>query len=459
WIRTWLTPTYGLDTSKKEKAGLFVEDLAVLLNHHWIRDKEVFAHKRLRVQLAANLILAGATATRPGALIGQLHYEDLEFQLFPPLSGEERPRMALKVSLKNIKRSGGKSEPKEFAFREDDILIYDPIIPIIALAFADDAFINEFRDPEDIYKLVVPVNSDRLRLQWKEGWRNRPVFRDVEDSEKGIRVAVDKALKYQKERGHLIRLGRSIGLAKALKWYDLRRGSGKKLNEALTPEERNKIMGHRQGDSRVYVQYYISTFNDADCQSICFGSAPQYDLVHLAGRLLRHSDAPTALTNQQKFEVNQDSKLVKYRRERTRALQELKSQGYRTRADAEGTNLVARYDCYKRKANRLSKKLKSERLQRAIEEFHDSVHVDEINRQLNGIKPADVIAPPSITYDLPERARVARLFSRAADMKVRDELHPLCMDLVRTTTQLCKRIESPYRRQAKGGRKAILYGK
>ncbi|KAJ0100633.1 hypothetical protein J7T55_001263, partial [Diaporthe amygdali] len=125
----------------------------------------------------------------------------------------------------------------------------------------------------------------------------------------GVRIAFDKPLPYAKERRHLIRLGRSIGLAKDPEWYDLRRGSGKKLNEALTPEERNKIMGHRQGDSKVYVQYYMSSFNDVDCQSICFGSAPQRDLIHLAGRLLRHAEAPTALTSQQKSEVSRDPDL------------------------------------------------------------------------------------------------------------------------------------------------------
>lgn len=203
----------------------------MLLNHHWIRDQEVFAHERLRVQLAANLILAGATATRPGALIGQLLYEHLEFQLFPPLErDDERPRVVLTVNLERIKRSGGKSESKEFAFREDDMLIYDPLIPIMALAFADSAFLNELKDPEDICKLVVPANSDRIRLRWKEEWLKRPVFRDVELSGGAVRISLTKALQYRKERHHLIRLGRSIGLAKALEWYDLRRGSGKKLN-------------------------------------------------------------------------------------------------------------------------------------------------------------------------------------------------------------------------------------
>ena len=230
WIHTYLTPTYGLDTTRKEKAGIFVEDLAALLNYHWIRDSEVFAHERLRVQLATNLILAGATATRPGALIGQLRYEHLEFQLFPPLASGERPRVVLRVNLEHIKRSGGRSEPKAFAFREDDMLLYDPLIPIMALAFADGAFSNEFKDAGDIYKLVVPADCDRIRLHWKDEWLGRPVFRDVEQSDGIVRVSPTKPLQYGKERRHLLRLGRSIGLAKSLEWYDLRRGSGKKLN-------------------------------------------------------------------------------------------------------------------------------------------------------------------------------------------------------------------------------------
>ena len=125
------------------------------------------------------------------------------------------------------------------------------------------------------------------------------------------------------------------------------------LTEQLTPEERNKIMGHRQGHSRVYVMYYMSAFIDVDCQSICFGSAPQHDLIHLAGRLLCHGDAPTALTDQQKFEVNQDLTLISYRQKRTKAMQQWKSHGFRSREDAEGTEMASRYDHYKKKADRL----------------------------------------------------------------------------------------------------------
>jgi hypothetical protein len=37
----------------------------------------------------------------------------------------------------------------------------------MALAFANNAFENDFTCPNDIYKLVVPPELDRIRLQWK----------------------------------------------------------------------------------------------------------------------------------------------------------------------------------------------------------------------------------------------------------------------------------------------------
>jgi len=82
--------------------------------------------------------------------------------LFPPLPGDDLPRVVLKVNLENIKRLGGELELKEFGFYKDNMLIYNPLIPIIGLVFADDVFINEFKDSEEIYKLVVPPNSDHL---------------------------------------------------------------------------------------------------------------------------------------------------------------------------------------------------------------------------------------------------------------------------------------------------------
>ncbi|KAK7219340.1 hypothetical protein V2G26_007343 [Clonostachys chloroleuca] len=185
-------------------------------------------------------------------------------------------------------------------------------------AFADVAFEDELTCPEQIYDMTVPEYLDRIRLLWKREWRERPLFRDVE----GLQIASNKALKYRKVRGLLIRLGRELGYAKKLEFYDLRCGSGQKLNKALTPEERNKAIGHRLGDSGIYVRYYMPNSIGADVQSIIFGSTPQTDLIQLnMGRLHRHQHAPKTLADQQKLEITQDPRLIRCAKKRKRVLE------------------------------------------------------------------------------------------------------------------------------------------
>ncbi|KAK3934412.1 hypothetical protein QBC46DRAFT_233777, partial [Diplogelasinospora grovesii] len=66
-------------------------------------------------------------------------------------------------------------------------------------------------------------------------------------------------------------------------------------------------------------------------------------------------------------------------------------------------------------------------------------------QQLNGIKQPDVIAPLIIEYNLPKRARLVRLFSRAINVTNKDKLYPLRIDLVKTLAMLYKQRESLYR--------------
>ncbi|PTD02536.1 hypothetical protein HYE67_005149 [Fusarium culmorum] len=332
--------------------------------------------------------------------------------VFLPLEGENRSQLALIVRLEDVKRTAGEKEPKVFAFREDDMLIYDPLVLIQALALADSAFHNNFQRPEDFHNLVVPPTTDRIRLLWKEEWLNRPVFRDVEQVDDDLLISTNKAISYQKERLNLIKLGRSLGIEKSLEWYDLRRGSGKQLNDALTPEERNKIMGHRKGDSSTYLMYYMSNFIDADCQSICFGSAPRHDIVRLAARLRYHKGAPKSLTPEQLSDIDTDQTLRMYLKKRMSAMTNLKDKGYRSMKDAIGTKMRDRYDKYNKKAAARRQKLKAQHLQQAIEQFHKAIHIEEVDRQLEGMKPAaEVIAPSGNTYEIQERAQVAQIFS------------------------------------------------
>jgi hypothetical protein len=74
-----------------------------------VRDTEVYAHERLRVQLSPFLDLAGCTATRPKALV-DVQYKDIEFQLFPPPIKGRPPIIVMRLNLKRVKRTGGKKK-------------------------------------------------------------------------------------------------------------------------------------------------------------------------------------------------------------------------------------------------------------------------------------------------------------------------------------------------------------
>lgn len=100
----------------------------------------------------------------------------------------------------------------------------------MALALADNAFENKFTSLAQIYNLVVPNGTDRIRLKWDDDWKKRPIFRDVEHTPTGVRISETKSLKYAKHRRYFVRLGRTCGYRKRLQWYDWRRGSGKRLN-------------------------------------------------------------------------------------------------------------------------------------------------------------------------------------------------------------------------------------
>lgn len=72
-----LTEEYGLDNSETEKPLLEADDFVEVLQYHWAFDINVFPHERQRVQVAAILLLAAFTGSRPAALLN-LEYRDLD---------------------------------------------------------------------------------------------------------------------------------------------------------------------------------------------------------------------------------------------------------------------------------------------------------------------------------------------------------------------------------------------
>ena len=87
----------------KNKAGLYVADLDLILHHHWVLDKEIYMYKRLCVQMAPIAAIAGATSTQPGALIGTLRYKYIEFHVFPLAPRSRWAHVGLVLTLNKIK--------------------------------------------------------------------------------------------------------------------------------------------------------------------------------------------------------------------------------------------------------------------------------------------------------------------------------------------------------------------
>ena len=123
--------------------------------------------------------------------------------------------------------------------------VFRPILPLIAFAFADDAFANEgIRTPADLFRLQVEdLDKNHLEVSWKASILDAPVFRSVEPGKTYISKTI--SLKYADFDFHLKRLGIFAGFPDGVRSYDLRRGTSSAIdNLEVTVAQRVQIMGH-----------------------------------------------------------------------------------------------------------------------------------------------------------------------------------------------------------------------
>src|SRR5439155_9709123 len=99
-----------------EKRAIYVQDLYSILHALWVDDTKAL-HGRIQVQLSLMLLLSGATATRPGALIESgsargsnkaLSYEHITLLKVCDTTDRECSTIVAKINLVHIKNSGGK---------------------------------------------------------------------------------------------------------------------------------------------------------------------------------------------------------------------------------------------------------------------------------------------------------------------------------------------------------------
>jgi hypothetical protein len=205
-------------------------------------------------------------------------------------------------------------------------------------------------------------------------------------------------------------------------------------------------MGNR-GD--VYERYYMPNFIARDTLAIYLGTTPRDDLIKAVGHLERHEDAPVRLTDAQKREIWNDPEVVSLLRCRERYAAKIKGQGYATIKAAVGTKYFTRHAEVQHEINSLKTKLGRKLLDKTIDKFHETVHSDEVERQMRGILPSnEVLNPSTIKYELEERATVARLlFQPFNDMSLQ-EVSQVRIQVVDAMVQLCSRQETPHQFKA-----------
>lgn len=178
--------------------------------------------------MGAILLLSGATATRPQALVESssargsnkaLLYKHITILKVRDAKNFNQTTTVALVSLVHIKNSGGKGRCKRFIFRLKSILAFCILSHLISLAIADDAFRRHYTSPEEIFRLEIPANKESLKVKFKKEMGERPIFRDIEMMTGCGEVLDTKAFPYQKCRDHYVWLGRVAGFEQLLELY------------------------------------------------------------------------------------------------------------------------------------------------------------------------------------------------------------------------------------------------
>lgn len=199
-------------------------------------------------------------------------------------------------------------------------------------------------------------------------------------------------------------------------------------------------MGHRGG---TYEQFYLPDFIGHDFQSIYFGTPAEEELIQRVTQIgiSRDEGAPIRLTDVQKLEVKSNPQLVRLMERRDCYRQQIQTKGFRPISKAMGTELYDKYEYTVRKIDSLRQTLNHNRLVQAIQEYHDGIDTYYIERQRAGFAVPEV-ARPSVEFQFPERAKIAKLLSQPLNELDEPSAMQLRIQFIDNLYRYCFREES-----------------
>jgi hypothetical protein len=134
--------------------------------------------------------------------------------------------------------------------------------------------------------------------------------------------------------------------------------------------------------------------------------------------------------------------LLRLYQKRSEAAEKIK-QNYSTIKAAKGTPQHKRYKKLLAQINNKKRELWDAQLEEAINDFFATITIEDVNKQLQGIRPStEVLMPSTIKYELEERATIAKLFFKCHDDLKEFQLFQMRMKIIQNLIILCRRQES-----------------
>ncbi|KAJ3498203.1 hypothetical protein NLG97_g1302 [Lecanicillium saksenae] len=472
YINGYLTIRYQLDTSVKEKPVMDVDDVYLVLHHHWVHDTSVFPDERQRIQLALMILIQAYTATRPRVLAykklskeaiydhyfgsdeeGQpkyaeewdpkeddfktICYRDVKLVLLKnPDGGRDLPVM--EVTLRFTKGWERRENPKTFIFYEVDTFLFDAILLFLSLALLDNAFAAEIQSVEDFYKIRVRAPRRSLEFDWKDSIKDIPIFRQALVTHEGtIQTSPTEAIHYHTYLYYLQRLGLMTGFMQILNPYCIRRGSGEAVEAVGTQAQLQQVMQHI--DAATY-QAYINQRVQCDTVAAFLGRPSNKALLKAAGHMSRSVDprAPTQASTAKLNEIKTDTTLAKLIELRDSLSSEVRREsGTIKAAESTGTKLYQMYRTVESKVQSTRAYLRKLAKTATRKEFFDTISTTEINAQLRN--DADLDAgdwQPQTDHNLSERRMLAELIIADTNPRNARETNVSCASGMGTLHQI-----------------------
>ncbi|CAG7936683.1 unnamed protein product [Penicillium nalgiovense] len=445
YMKEHLVARYNLDMSVGEKPVMNVDDLYIVLHHHWTRDATPYPDGRQIIQLAFLLLVSAYTASRPGALVyvdqnertniqhffggadeneehedWDLREDDLKTLCYGQISlillpnpGGLRDHLVMEIDLKHTKGHHTKPKRKIFLMSEVKQPIFDVIALVLTMAILDDAFSANIHSVEDVFMARVSPPRRSVRLKFKKDKLNVPICRQPDSYYSGMTTHPMKPLRYHTYLYYLQRLSLSVGMIRAMKPYDLRRGTGEAVDKTASLPLLQQVMGHVYAST---FQKYMNERVQTHVQASFLGIPSEDALMNILSHQSRYIDprAPSKyddLPEGKRSKLSNHPEILKLQQMRDTLAQEAKEL-YGSMKNASGTKigeLKAKADAALRAAK---KNLKEATFTGARNEFFDTIDTLEINKQLDPSlldMKQGTYEPQRIVHRLKERRRLADL--------------------------------------------------